>query len=81
MAKTIRPEVLAFVFAAQNLITREAIDEPLSDSEMEKVVDYLALLEEVILESTLTGSGDGTLPRVEDDRHGDGHSSNGDGHP
>ena len=78
---TIRNEVLAFVLAAQDLLTREAKkpDEPLSDHENEKIADCMAGLEQVFLESNLSRS-DGKVSTSDGDGHGDGHSIDGDGY-
>ena len=71
-----RPEVLAFIRAAQGLfsIEAQATSLPLSDHETEKIVDCMAKLEQMLL--------DGDLTRVDGDGHphGDGHPD-GDGHP
>ena len=53
-----RPEVLALVLAAQELIALEA-KEPLSDEEIERIVDYLAKLELALPEIGGSGSGQG----------------------
>jgi hypothetical protein len=42
----IRPEVLAFVKAVQELLSSDTDKLPLSDHEMEQVVDCLAKVEE-----------------------------------
>ena len=53
---TLRPEVLAFMRAAQGLFSTEAQETslPLSDDETEKIVDCMAKLEQVLLDGDLT---------------------------
>jgi hypothetical protein len=84
MSKTIRSEVLTFVLAAQDLLTREAKEPraPLSDHENEKIVDCLVKLEEVLFQSDLSRADDGKVGHSEGDaQDSDGYSADGDGHP
>jgi len=67
----IRPEVLAFVQAARALMSLDAQGNnlPLSEGEAEEIVEYMAKLEQMLLDANLSRSIDDLL------------TSNGHGHP
>lgn len=50
---TIRPEVLAFAKAAQELLCSETDGLPLSDEEMEELVHCVAKVEQALQESDI----------------------------
>ena len=66
---TMRPEVLAFLRAAQALISSEDAERslPLSDEETDRIVECVTKLNRILEDGEI--SPDGDLP----DREGDGH--------
>ena len=72
----IRPEVFAFVLAAQALMSLDAQANPfpLSDYEIEEIVNYMVRLEQRLLDANVSSSdGDVLRSNGEGHRDGDGH--------